>query len=194
MKTWTILLSVFITCLTTFAQVPQTCCVKVYTNIASLNARQADKQMTLPIAEKKVRFGFWGLTSKNRMTFYHTALSRQLACEAGKVLGYSLNDSVYIKTGSNTMHRRNRFALATKVGRFYIYTDKGVYVDARLPLVAFTYPETMFVDFKTGKKQPLISMIVRKVIKDNAALLTRFRTDKKRGKHLTDYLLAYSGS
>ncbi len=50
---------------------------------------------------------------------------------------------------------RSANALASMAGKYSVYTNKWVYVDRHIPIIAFTYPQPMFVDFKTGKNCPL---------------------------------------
>jgi hypothetical protein len=182
----------FISVLITQAQSGGDYSVNIYTNIQSLNNHTPDKKAILNITEKKTRYGFWGLTSKDSLTFYHTRISSGQAKELGKVLAYEINDNLYLKTGINKIHKRAKFALASMAGKYPVYTDKWVYIDRRIPLIAFTYPQPMFVDFKTGKKLPFARATVRRMIKDNALLLRAFKGDKNRATHFAEYLIAYS--
>lgn len=166
--------------------------VHTYTNISSLNQQNTDSTITLPVVVKKMRYGFWSITSKDSITFYKTDITKQSANNLGKLLAYSVGDTFYIKAGDNKLHRHNRFARATKAGHYYIYTDRGVYVAQHIPFIWFTYPQIMFVDYKSGKKFSLSAFCVRKVIKDNTALANSFKADKTKRQHLRDYLEAYS--
>jgi hypothetical protein len=174
------------------AQVCGNYSVNIYTNIQSLNNHIPDKKATVNITEKKTRYGFWGITSKDSLTFYHIRINSKQAKELGKVLAYEVNDSLYLKTGKNKIYKRAKFALASMAGKYPVYTDKWVYVDRHIPIIAFTYPQPMFVDFKTGKKLPFTRATVRRAIKDNTMLLNAFKADKKRATRFAEYLTAYS--
>ena len=164
----------------------------VYKTVNEFNSNSPSLPFTDSFYTQLVRYGFWGLTSKDRLAFQKMAIDKNRAKALNKVFAFSDGQQVYIKLNGFKMRKVSKFAKAEPVGRFLCYTDLGVYVVRQMPLLWWTYPQAKFVDYKTGKLKNLSSFAVRRTIKDNQPLLDKFKHDKKRANSLKFYLAEYS--
>lgn len=193
LKNITIFFAVLISC-NVFAQTNKNATRGIYKNLTELEGNTPSLSMTDTFLTKKMKYGFWGLTSKDYLHFQTLPVNAKQAKEVGKIFAFSDGKDVFIKLNNLRLFRRSWFAKTSETGKFYTYTALGVHVDSRLPFLWWTFPQEKFINYKNGKRTNLWGVAVRKLIKDNTSLFTEFKKDKKRGSKLKEYLLAYSSN
>jgi hypothetical protein len=187
----TIVLCCFL-CLIGRSQSSATFAPGIYKTYFDVKVGKPSQPLTDSIYFKTVRYGFWGISSKKRVTFQHLNIDRKQARQMEKVFAISDGEHLYLKTNGCKMHKQSNFSEAQFVDQFLVFADLNVYVVRQLPFLWWTYPTERFVDLTTGKLRELNRFTVRRLIKKNETLLTQFKKDKKKDVRLKEYLSAYS--
>lgn len=164
----------------------------IYKTFTEFKEHSPSLQLTDSLITKNVRYGFWGMTSKERIQFQNLNIDRKEANSIKKAFAVVEGQNIYVKTNKMRIHPKSKFAKAELAGKYILFTRMKLYMDRRLPFLWWTSPIDMFIDYKSGDIMPLSRFEVKRQIKDNAELLKKFKQDKQKNQKLKEYLFAYS--
>jgi len=162
----------------------------IYKNISEYKQGMPSQSLD-SFSVRKIKYGFWGLTSKDRLTFQRLSIDAKAARQMGKVFGFSDGEKLYVKTNKIRVFKISNFAQAESIGKYLYYIDIAYHFDSRLPFLWFSYRTERLIDKNSGKRIYLTVPFLKKLMAAKPELLQSFKKEKNQSRKLKEYLEAF---
>ena len=159
----------------------------IYKNFEEFKNNNPSIKFDYTVKTKEKGYGFLG--AGGTVSLYRIEIDKKVGQSIGDVYGFSDGKNIYVNTHNPILHPKTEFFKIDLLGKYCYYQD---YAYQSTGAQTITLMIERVIDINTGEEIILNKKEVRKILANDAALLTAFEMEDGKNKKLKDYIKKFN--